>query len=134
MIVGGLTTFELGDWNLGMVVARIYVMLFFSAKDCVLDHHTRSIGKKIMKLEIVNKHGELSGPYRNFFRNPLELFLSVSMIINFPIFMMNNGLVMIDMLSFLFFKKRLFDFALGTRVISEGKDHAMVAINCRCYL
>lgn len=45
---------------------------------------------------------------------------------------MNNGLVMIDVLSFLFFKKRLFDFALGTRVIPEGKDHAMVVIDCWC--
>ena len=111
-----------------MVVGRIYTMLFFSAKDCLLDHHTRSIGKKLMKLEIVNKHGELSGPYRNFFRNPLELFMSVSMIINFPMFMLNNGLVMIDILSFLLFKKRLFDFTLGTRVIPEGKDHMMVMV------
>ena len=34
--------------------ARIYTMLFFAAKDCVLDHKTRSIRKKIMKLEIQN--------------------------------------------------------------------------------
>ena len=92
--------------------------------------------KKIMKLEIVNKHGELSGPYRNFFRNPLELFLSVSMMINYPMFMLNNSLVLLDVISFLIFKKRLFDFALGTRVVPEGSDHAMVILiffllNCR---
>ena len=109
-----------------MAVGRIYTMLFFAAKDCVLDHKTRSIGKKVMKLEIVNKHGELSGPYRNFFRNPLELFLSISMMINYPMFILNNSLVLLDALSFLVFKKRLFDFALGTRVIPEGDDHAMV--------
>ena len=64
-----LAAFELGDVNLGYAVGRIYAMLFFCAKDCVLDHGTRSIGKKVMKLEVVNKHGELSGLYRNFFRN-----------------------------------------------------------------
>ena len=112
-----------------MVVGRIYTMLFYSAKDCLLDHHTRSIGKKLMKLEVVNKHGELSGPYRNFFRNPLELCLSFSMIVNYPMFMMNSGIVMIDILFFMLFKKRIFDFALGTRVIPEGKDHAMVCLS-----
>ena len=69
VLVSYLAAFELGDVNLGYAVGRIYAMLFFCAKDCVLDHGTRSIGKKVMKLEVVNKHGELSGLYRNFFRN-----------------------------------------------------------------
>ena len=67
-MVSYLAGLELGDPNLGYVVGRIYAMLFFCGKDCFMDHCTRSIGKKIMKLEIVNKHGELSGLYRNFFR------------------------------------------------------------------
>lgn len=42
--------------------------------------------------------------------------------------MMGNMLVGMDALFFLIFKKRLFDFALGTRVVPEGDDHAMVAV------
>ena len=56
-MVSYLAGLELGDPNLGYVVGRIYAMLFFCGKDRFMDHCTRSIGKKIMKLEIVNKHG-----------------------------------------------------------------------------
>ena len=41
---------------------------------------------------------------------------------------MKNADVGMDALFFLIFKKRLFDFALGTRVVPEGDDHAMVAV------
>lgn len=78
-MVSSLAALELGDSNLGFVIGRIYLALFFAAKDCFIDHGTRSLGKKLMKLEIVNKHGELSGPYRNFFRNPFELCMSFTL-------------------------------------------------------
>lgn len=42
---------------------------------------------------------------------------------------MGNGLlVLLDGLCFLTFKKRIFDLALGTRVVSETEDHAMVIV------
>ena len=128
-MVSSLAALELGDSNLGFVIGRIYLALFFAAKDCFIDHGTRSLGKKLMKLEIVNKHGELSGPNRNFFRNPFELCMSFTLFLGFPVFMMGNMLVGMDALFFLIFKKRLFDFALGTRVVPEGEDHAMVAVD-----
>ena len=42
---------------------------------------------------------------------------------------MGNGLlVLLDGLCFLCFKKRIFDFALGTRIVSETNDHVMVVM------
>ena len=129
MVVSSLAAFELGDQNLGFVIGRIYLAIFFAAKDCVIDHGTRSIGKKLAQelgVKYYDKHGELSGPYRNFFRNPFELCMSFTLFLGLPVFMMGNMLVGMDALFFLIFKKRLFDFALGTRVVDEGSDHAMV--------
>ena len=54
--------------------------------------------------------------------------MSFTLFLGFPVFMMGNMLVGMDALFFLIFKKRLFDFALGTRVVPEGDDHAMVAV------
>ena len=120
-----LAGLELGDPNLGYVVGRIYAMLFFCGKDCFMDHCTRSIGKKIMKLEIVNKHGELSGLYRNFFRNTLELLTVITPFLGMPIFMASGLLTVLDGALLLICKKRVFDFLLGTRIVPEGTDHKM---------
>ena len=125
MLVSFLANFEMENIFLGSLVGQVYFFLFFCFKDSVLDHGTRSIGKKLMKLEIVDKHGNLSGMYRNCFRNSIEfLFISCIFIPQF------TGLLFFgacfDMLSGFIFKKRLLDFILGTRVVPESSDHANV--------
>ena len=129
MLVSFLAGYELGDMGLGNSIGSIYTIIFFTAKDCFLDHGTRSIGKKLMKLEVVNKQGELSGPYRNLFRNTLELCMAGTFLLGVPYFSANTGLVLLDYLSLLLFKRRIFDFMLGTRTVRESPDHALVSLS-----
>ena len=44
-----------------------------------------------------------------------------------PIFMASGLLTVLDGALFLIFKKRVFDFMLGTRIVPEGADHKMVS-------
>ena len=54
------------------------------------------------------------------------MFTALTPFLGMPLFMLNGLLVVGDSLMFLLFKKRIFDFTLGTRVIPESPDHAMV--------
>lgn len=45
-----------------------------------------------------------------------------------PIFMASGLLTVLDGTLFLLFKKRVFDFLLGTRIVPEGADHKMVSL------
>ena len=56
----------------------------------------------------------------------LEAFTAITPFLGMPLFMMNGLLVVGDTLMFTLFKKRIFDFTLGTRVVPESSDHQMV--------
>lgn len=122
-----LSTLELGDQSLGFSVAQIYFFLLFSAKDLFVDKRTRSIGRKLMKLEVVNRHGEVASSYQTVSRNLIECLLPFTMIISNQLFSLFCIGSLLDLTFMIVFRKRIMDFFLGTRVVSETESYNAVS-------
>ena len=114
---------------MGLSVARIYFFLFFSAKDLFANKRTRSLGRKLMKLEIVNKSGQIASPYRTFSRNIIECLLPFAMLVDQQLFSLVFLTSLMDLTVMILFKKRIMDFFLGTRVVSETENYQAVGMH-----
>lgn len=123
-----LSTLELGDSSLGFNVAQIYFYLFFSAKDLFVDKRTRSVGRKLMKLEVVNKNGEVASAYQSCSRNLIECLLPFTMFIDNRLSSLFYLASIMDLTFMIVFKKRIMDFFLGTRVVSETENYKAVSL------
>lgn len=123
-----LSTWELGDPSLGYNVGHIYFYLFLSAKDLFVDKRTRSVGRKLMKLEVVNKRGEVASPYLSCSRNIIECLLPFTMFISPQLSALFYMASIMDLTFMIVFKKRIMDFFLGTRVVSETENYNAVSL------
>ena len=89
----------------------------FLAKDMIFERGTRSIGKRLMKLEVVRCDGQLPSRWNNFFRN---IYLPVyTMVGTFPPVVFAFASLELGLLSFTKQGQRMGDLIGRTRVIGE---------------
>lgn len=124
-----LSSFELGDQSLGFNIGQIYFYLLFSVKDLFADRRSRSIGRKLMELEVVNKHGEVASPYLTCSRNLIQFLLPFTMFIGGQISIIFSFTSLMDLTLMIVMKKRIMDFFLGTRVVSETENFQAVSVH-----
>ena len=118
----------MGDISLGFIIGKIYFALLFSAKDLFTDRRARSVVRKLMKLEIVNRKGEIASPYLTCLRNIIECLVPISFVISDYFYFMFFSLSCTDFLFMLFLKRRIMDMILGTRVVQETENFKAVDI------
>ena len=119
----GAMYLELGENELYTVIPAFGPLLLssFTARDCVLDKGSRSIGKRAMKLEIITDAGLIPSRGHNVIRNiyvPPVLVGSVF----FPYAI---GILAVDLGLLAFQGKKIGDHVGRTRVIEELEDRPL---------
>lgn len=61
--------FELGDFLVGNVSGQLFFLVIFCLRDCTFDRKTRSLGKKLLKLEVVSKDLTIASKVQNVCKN-----------------------------------------------------------------
>ncbi|KAK8793511.1 hypothetical protein WA158_004870 [Blastocystis sp. Blastoise] len=117
-----IATLELNDPGLGFVMGAMYLGLSMLIRDSLFEEKTRSLGKRLMKLEILTNDGRISGPYRNAVRNaPWGLLVMASSLgpLGSSLFLFTS---IFDLACMLIFKKRIFEYPMKTRVVMEQPE------------
>lgn len=93
-------------------------------RDAFTECGTRSFGKKIMKLEIIERFGELPSRLENIFRNFYYIYLLTPIIGFIPFTLLGLVLTISDVITPIFSKqgKRISDMVFGTVVVDELPD------------
>ena len=120
---GGAVYADLGDPQSSAVACSFALWGSFIFRDAVLEQGTRSLGKRVLGLEVVTNNGRLPARRHTIMRN--LNFIAYGAITAFgdmaPLLL---ALACGDLLLFLFSpgKRKLGDFIGGTKVISECSD------------
>lgn len=123
-VLGTVFYFELGDPMAAGSGAGFFGWLTLVGRDAIMEKGTRSPGKKLLKLELVQKNGTLPTRWNTMFRSitlPVYLAFTVPELAPFVF-----GLATLDLGLLMFTPKamRLGDWMGRTRVIPEQDDRA----------
>eukprot|EP00924_Labyrinthula_sp_SR-Ha-C_P003569 snap_masked-scaffold_53-processed-gene-1.84-mRNA-1 protein AED:0.04 eAED:0.04 QI:0/-1/0/1/-1/1/1/0/279 len=113
----GFVFLDLGDVYSAAASAGFATWAAFLFRDVIFEEGTRSIGKKMLKLEIVKDDGRLPSRYNNFFRNIYLLGYAGS--VQFMPFILALPLSEFGILLFGKNGKRIGDWIANTVVIEE---------------
>lgn len=96
----------------------------FICRDGFIECGTRSVGKKLMKIEIVERNGQLPTRVDNLIRNFYYIYLLTPIIGFIPFTLLGFVLTVCDLIIPIFSKqgKRISDMIFGTVVINELPD------------
>ncbi len=117
---GGLVYATTGDVAISVSAAQGVTLTLWMLRDCLGDHGTRSMGKRVLSLEITNWDGTIASPTTCMVRN---LYMGLVPVLTFhPLLSLTfEMLVFFDMASFAVTAdaRRVGDYMLGSRVVGE---------------